>query len=122
MRAVLIFCVFFPACGLAREIYDSFSVETAMAPMRDGIRLATDIYRPARAGKAAPGKFPVLIEHTPYGKAGRRKTGEYLARHGYVVVLQDCRGRFESEGEFYPFVDDGKDGYDAIEWAAAQPW
>ena len=122
MRALLPFCLLLSASAFARETYDSFTIETAMVPMRDGIKLSTDIYRPARAGKPAPGKFPVLIEHTPYSKAGRRRTGDFLARRGYVVVLQDCRGRFESEGEFYPFVDDGKDGYDAIEWAAAQPW
>lgn len=70
----------------------------------------------------AEGKFPVLIERTPYGKGGRGNAVALLTRRGYVVVLQDCRGRFLSEGEFYPFVNEGKDGYDTIEWAAAQSW
>jgi putative CocE/NonD family hydrolase len=90
--------------------------------MRDGVKLATDVYRPARGGQAVSGKFPVLVTRTPYNKAGTRGNGEYLARRGFVVVAQDCRGRFASEGDFYAFLNEGKDGYDTIEWAAVQPW
>src|SRR5579864_3483493 len=85
------------AAGDGRVSFDSNTLETVMAPMRDGVRLATDMYRPAHGGKAAEGKFPVLIERTPYNKIGRRKLGEFLARRGYVVVLQDSRGRHGSE-------------------------
>ena len=104
-----------------RVAFDSYSLQTVMVPMRDGVKLATDIYLPARGGKPADGKFPVLIERTPYGGAGRKKAGDLLARRGYVAIVQNSRGRFGSEGQFAPF-EEGTDGYDAIEWAAAQPW
>jgi uncharacterized protein len=84
--------------------------------MRDGVKLAADVYRPD-----APGKFPVLLERTPYNRASP-DTGLRLASHGYVVVLQDTRGRYESEGEFYPFRHEANDGYDTVEWAAALPY
>ena len=96
---------------------DSYRVSTAMVPMRDGVRLATDIYRPS-----AEGRFPVLVTRTPYNKTGSRREAIYCAGHGYVVLAQDVRGRFASEGEFYALVNEGRDGYDTIEWAAAQPW
>ena len=81
--------------------------------MRDGVMLMADVYRPN-----APGRFPVLLERTPYNRQDPG-TGLFLASHGYVVVLQDTRGRYASEGEFYPFRHEGLDGYDTIEWAAA---
>ncbi len=95
-----------------------------MVSMRDSVRLATDIYKPAINGAAAPGPFPVLLERTPYDKAapGNADMGRYYARRGYVCVLQDVRGRFASEGEWYPFAKEAPDGYDTIEWLAAQPW
>ncbi len=86
---------------------------------RDGICLRADIYRPD-----APGRFPVLLVRTPYDKsAGMALTEkDYFPPRGYVVVVQDTRGRHSSEGEFYPFVHEARDGYDAVEWAAALPW
>jgi len=81
--------------------------------MRDGVTLIADIYRPK-----AQGKFPVLLTRTPYNRRDPM-TGTFLASHGYVVVLQDTRGRFDSGGEFYPFKNESEDGYDTIEWAAA---
>ena len=81
--------------------------------MRDGVTLIADIYRPK-----APGKFPVLLTRTPYNRRDPM-TGTFLASHGYVAVLQDTRGRFDSGGEFYPFKHESDDGYDTIEWAAA---
>ena len=110
------------AVAAAAQEFDSFAVSTEMVAMRDGVKLATDLYRPARSGQPVSGRFPVLLVRSPYNKAGARRDGEYLARHGYVVLAQDCRGRFASQGDFYAFVNEGKDGYDAIEWAAAQPW
>src|SRR6266498_5230498 len=80
--------------------------------MRDGVTLISDIYRPA-----APGKFPVLLERTPYNRRDAA-TGIFLASRGYVVVLQDTRGRFDSGGEFYPFRYESQDGFDTVEWAA----
>jgi putative CocE/NonD family hydrolase len=96
--------------------------KNVMVAMRDGIRLATDIYLPARQGHKLSGEFPVIVYRTPYNKDGLRRTGIYFARHGYVVVAQDCRGRFASQGEFDLLRSDGRDGYDTIEWAGAQPW
>jgi putative CocE/NonD family hydrolase len=86
-------------------------------PMRDGVRLQADIYRPA-----TPGRYPVLVTRSPYGRGGGATAGAYWVPHSYVVVSQDCRGRFGSEGEYYPLVNEGADGYDTVEWAAAQPW
>jgi uncharacterized protein len=93
------------------------SVQTNVrVKMRDGVSLVADIYRPK-----AEGKLPVLLTRTPYNRRDPA-TGMYLASHGYVVILQDTRGRFDSEGEFYPFRDEAKDGYDTIEWAASLPY
>jgi uncharacterized protein len=84
-------------------------------PMRDGVVLVADIYRPV-----AEGPFPVLLQRTPYDRRQPR-AGATLASHGYVVVLQDTRGRYSSDGEFYPFRYEAQDGYDTVEWAAALP-
>jgi len=96
-----------------------------MVPMRDGVRLATDIYRPARDGAPSPGPVPVLLQRTPYGKEGRAlvERAEDFARHGYVVALQDIRGRYESEGKFSKYDDlSATDGFDTIQWLAALPY
>jgi putative CocE/NonD family hydrolase len=89
------------------------------APMRDGVKLYGDLYRPAREGK-----FPVLIVRTPYGvqRDGIHATLIKFAQQGYAVYVQDVRGRYESEGNWDPFRSEGPDGYDTIEWAAKQPW
>src|ERR1043166_8839910 len=81
--------------------------------MRDGVLLAADIYRPV-----SDEKFPVLLERTPYNRTDEAAMANELASHGYVVVLQDTRGRYESGGDFYPFRDESSDGYDTVEWAA----
>ena len=107
--------------GLAQE-FDSIVVTTEMVAMRDGVKLAMDVYRPARSNQAVDERFPVLLSRTPYNKNSMRGEAEYLARRGFVVAAQDCRGRFASQGDFYAFLNEGKDGYDSIEWAAAQPW
>ncbi len=97
-------------------------VETNVpATMRDGTTLYSDIYRPE-----GPGPFPVILERTPYDKTSPL-TMQMLdplagAKRGYAVILQDTRGRYESEGDFYCFRDDIADGYDSVEWAAALPW
>src|ERR1022692_2696536 len=85
--------------------------------MRDGMKLATDIYLPQ-----AEGKVPVILIRTPYKKEMGEIQGRYYARRGYAVAIQDCRGRFGSEGVWEPFINEPKDGYDAVEWLAAQPW
>lgn len=110
--------------------------QNIMIPMRDGVRLATDVYLPAREGQVLPGRFPTLLERTPYGKTPwpiipgaeppevvqAAHEAYYYASNGYAVVVQDCRGQFDSEGIFYPYTQEGRDGYDTLEWAARQPW
>ena len=104
--------------------YDAICQSNVMVPMRDGVRLATDIYLPALNGQPASGKFPIILERTPYDKAGSGNVtnGTYYARRGYVCAIQDVRGRFVSEGEWYPFAKEAPDGYDTVEWLAAQEW
>ena len=92
------------------------------APMRDGTVLYADVYRPE-----APARYPVVLLRTPYNKAFARIAYLQLdpmraAAHGYALVVQDTRGRYASEGEFYCFRHEVGDGYDTIEWAASQPW
>jgi putative CocE/NonD family hydrolase len=93
-----------------------------MIPMRDGARLATDVYRPARNGAPATGRFPVLMDRTPYNKDGSAATADYFVSNGYVVIAQDVRGRYRSEGRWRPIRDDPNDGFDTAAWIAAQPW
>lgn len=104
------------------EKFDDAFVETVMVAMRDGTRLATDVYLPARGGRPVEGRFPVLVTRSPYNKSGEKSKGAFFARQGYVWVAQDCRGFFASEGRPTPFIREGEDSYDTIEWAAAQPW
>ena len=108
----------------SHQQYDAICQSNVMVPMRDGVRLATDIYLPALNGQPASGKFPVILERTPYDKAGSGNVtnGTYYARRGYVCAIQDVRGRFVSEGEWYPFAKEAPDGYDTVEWLAAQEW
>lgn len=93
-----------------------------MVSMRDGVRLATDIYMPAREGRSLQGPFPVILQRTPYNKAGSQDVGVYFAQRGYVVVEQDTRGRFASEGTWRLLTDDGRDGADTCKWIGTQPW
>jgi uncharacterized protein len=86
-------------------------------PMRDGTILAADVYLPASAGR-----YPVLLERTPYGKAGGKGEAVYFAPHSYAVVIQDTRGRYDSDGDWYAFKHEADDGQDTIAWAARQPW
>ena len=110
----------------ARDTYDAvLFTQDVMVPMRDGVRLATDVYRPARDGVPVAEPLPVLLQRTPYGKEGRGlvERSLYFVERGYVVVLQDTRGRYESEGTFSKYHDfDAPDGYDTVEWAAALPY
>ena len=87
-------------------------------PMRDGVILYADVYRPAK-----PGQYPVIVTRTPYGLQREGVHHERMikfAQRGYVAIVQDVRGRYESEGQWNPFRDEANDGYDTIEWAAAQ--
>ncbi len=102
--------------------YDVIVRRNVMVPMRDGVKLATDLYFPAKHGEIVQGAFPAVIERTPYDKESKFSEGRYLARRGYVAVRQDVRGRFGSEGAWHPFAKEAPDGYDTVEWVAAQPW
>src|SRR5690554_2867428 len=87
-------------------------------PMRDGVILYADVYRPAK-----PGKYPVILTRTPYGLQREGVHHERMikfAQRGYVAIVQDVRGRYESDGKWEPFRDEANDGFDTIEWAAAQ--
>jgi uncharacterized protein len=96
---------------------DRIRVESdRMLKMRDGVRLAADLYRPAQDGK-----YPVLLVRTPYGKITEEKTCRAAAARGYICVAQDVRGRYRSEGEWYPFKHESSDGFDTVEWAASLP-
>ena len=96
--------------------------KNVIIPMRDGVRLAADVYRPARDGKPATGRFPSVLTRTPYDKTSAKGEGEYYAERGYVVVANDVRGRYASEGTWRLIVDDPQDGYDVVEWIARQGW
>ncbi len=100
-----------------------------MVPMRDGVRLAADIYRPARDGEIVAGTFPTILLRTSYDKAAARYVdtiANFFTPRGYAVVQQDLRGRYNSEGrgQYYHTanVHEGEDGYDTVEWIAAQSW
>jgi hypothetical protein len=101
----------------AGESYQVRVERGVVARMRDGVTLRADIYRPT-----ADGKFPVLLERTPYNKAGGLEFGLRAAARGYIVIFQDVRGRYTSEGEWYPFKHESDDGYDTVEWAASLPY
>jgi len=88
--------------------------------MRDGVILRGDVFRPN-----VEGKFPVLLQRTPYRRALWGYDVDFAQRaasRGYIVFLQDVRGRYTSDGEWYPFLHESEDGYDTIEWIAAQPY
>jgi len=102
--------------------------KNVLVPMRDGVGLAADIYRPAENGEGLPGPFPTILCRTPYNKSDLRyiEIGEYFATRGYAVVLQDLRGRYKSQGigQYFHTVNphEGIDGYDTIEWIASRDW
>jgi len=95
-------------------------IREVMIPMRDGVLLATDLYLPPADVR---GPYPVLLQRTPYNKRNENFTGQarYFADHGYLVALQDCRGRYRSQGEFSKYVNEPRDGYDTVEWLAKLP-
>lgn len=116
---------------------DVFVLRDVMVPMRDGVRLATDIALPARGGQPLPGPFPTLVHRTPYDKTAARPSeisardpeprangaiAAEMARAGYAVIMQDCRGRYASEGRFRKYIGEGADGLDTLDWARAQSW
>jgi predicted acyl esterase len=104
---------------LAQAPPTALKPETQMVAMRDGVKLATDVYLPA-----GNGPWPVILTRTPYNKVSMLGAGRpsFWTAKGYAIVVQDCRGRFASEGKYLPFMDDHLDGYDTVEWIAKQSW
>jgi hypothetical protein len=106
-----------PAAAPAQPEIAAGAVENMVA-MRDGVKLATNVYLPA-----GEGPWPAIVTRTPYGKDGRFGAGaQRYTGAGYAYVAQDTRGKFRSEGVYRPFETDREDGYDTIEWIAAQEW
>ena len=91
--------------------------QEVMMPMRDGVKLATNVYLPA-----GDGPWPVVLTRTPYNKDGADLSAKIYNERGYALVSQDVRGRYASEGIDLPFEVDMPDGYDTVEWIAQQPW
>jgi uncharacterized protein len=123
--------------GAAEPPFEVLLESNHRVGLRDGVNLATDVYRPTRNGKAAAGRFPVILERTPYGRnvtyfrditvvnttpKTRAEVAEYYVRHGYVVIFQDCRGCHDSEGEFVKYLHEAEDGFDTCRWIQSQPW
>ncbi len=104
---------------LSEPEHEIRSLIDVKVPMRDGVRLSADVYLPREEGQ-----WPVILERTPYGNQGDWyvERALYFARRGYVYVLQDCRGRFDSEGKFYAWYDEINDGRDSLDWSGTQPW
>jgi putative CocE/NonD family hydrolase len=101
----------------ARDSYEVKIENNVAMKTRDGVTLRADVYRPE-----ADGKFPVILERTPYDKRGGVGLGLKAAAEGYVYIVQDVRGRNASEGDWYPFMYESADGYDTVEWAAGLPY
>ena len=99
-------------CGVRMEL-------DVKVPMRDGVKLSADLYLPDILGP-----HPVVLIRTPYDNNGAAliEKGRRLANNGYACVIQDCRGRWDSEGVYYAFHQEGPDGYDTQEWVGRQPW
>ncbi len=118
-KAILVICVFLLAGG---PVSCAKSVQTVMVAMRDGTKLATDLHLPE-----GEGPWPAILIRTPYGRKSARGLGGQAGGRGYALVAQDFRGRGDSQGEDWPvFVHGGwgknQDGYDTVEWIAAQDW
>jgi putative CocE/NonD family hydrolase len=104
------------------DVYETVEVEKDVPiPMRDGVKLCANIHKPK-----AEGKFPVILTRLPYGKdeyyCFMPAIGKHWAKKGYICVVQDARGKWNSEGEWDPLVNETADGYDTLDWIAKQPW
>lgn len=106
----------------SKEEYEPFAKRNVRIKMRDGIKLAADIYMPARDGKPTNNEYPTLLVRTPYNKYKNENDGVWFSKRGYVVCIQDLRGCFKSEGTFGKYEFSDIDGYDTIEWIAKQDW
>jgi putative CocE/NonD family hydrolase len=103
--------------ALCHSAFGEIKTETVSVPMRDGVKLATDVYRDDAIERA-----PVVLIRTPYDRTKQKAAAERWVQAGYVFVAQDCRGTRASEGVLAPYNNEGQDGYDTIEWLIRQPW
>ena len=121
MICIVAFTVFSnSAFSYDRQDYRVTSDKGVAASMRDGVKLYANVYRPK-----AQGQFPVILIRTPYGKDRFEESSSfirYAVQRGYVVIVQDVRGCYSSEGELLPYVQEINDGYDSVEWAASLPY
>ncbi len=106
-----------PHPELSQPTYRTELMRRLRMRTRDGVSLVADAVRPVGSGR-----FPAILERTPYGRETSLALADFWASRGYVYVAQDCRGRGDSAGGWAPFVQEGPDGYDAIAWVARQPW
>ncbi len=109
---LLTICILF-SCNKA-----STQNRTIDIPMRDGIKLATELYFPENS----EGPWPVILLRTAYSSKSQKSYGEFFSSHGFVVAIQDVRGQFKSGGDFELWNNEKHDGYDAVEWIANQEW
>ena len=114
MKATIFVLVTLALCHTA---FGDIKTETVSVPMRDGIKLATDVYRDENVKQA-----PVILMRTPYDRTKQKGLGERWVKAGYIFVAQDCRGTRESEGVIAPYNNEGQDGFDTIEWITRQSW
>lgn len=121
----LVLLVVIPLAAAAEKgPYEVDLQKDVMVPMRDGVRLASDVYLPKLEGEQSQ-RLPTILMRTPYNKrSGEKGHGDalYFASHGYAVVFQDTRGRYGSEGTWLFLNDDGRDGFDTARWIGQQPW
>ena len=113
IQLIAIFTLALLTTALSAEV----TKENYMVQMRDGVKLSTDVYHLSDWTTG-----PVVLVRTPYDKSGVARVAELFANSGYAAVIQDCRGRLESEGVFIPYNNEGQDGYDTIEWINRQRW
>jgi uncharacterized protein len=119
-RSLLLVTVAWTMSSSLASVAEPSSITTehdVVATMRDGTALRADIYRPK-----GEGAFPVLLERTPYDKRNSAGFAIKAVARSYVVIIQDVRGRYSSDGDWYPFKNESNDGYDTVEWAAKLPY
>ena len=114
MKATFFVLITFVWCQSA---FAEIKTETVSVSMRDGVKLATDVYR-----DDAVTQVPVVLIRTPYDRTKQKGIAERWVKAGYVFVAQDCRGTKASEGVIAPYNNEGQDGFDTIEWVTRQPW
>jgi len=125
IRSSLVLLLVAAQCPAADGPYQVHLQHNVMVPMRDGVRLAADVYLPAKDGQPVAERLPTILMRTPYSKGSGEKghaDGRYFASWGYAVVFQDTRGRSASEGPWHMLTDDGPDGFDTAQWIAQQSW